>query len=672
MSDDRNPMTYWAAAPTAEAAQELWTRIDRWFDHVNSNGRLKLWRTVIDAYYAGARSGGEIGEAGEQGESLTIKVNHLRNIAENIVVMVTGSRPQFEPKATNSDHASSRQAQAAAGLLEAALREKGLEDVAIKATRYSVQAGEGWATATWNVNAGKAIGKHPDTGEIRRTGDLEYRAVHPLDVARDVTKDDPNAHVWFAVRRWRNAFDVASERPELADKILSIPRRGHGDLRHVEIVPRDATRDLSDDVAEWHFWHADTPSLPGGRYMVLLSADVVTFDGPLPYDRLPVHRLSAEDETGSGHGNSTLFDILAPQHAINAIKSSVLTNIEGHAPGTIWFKAGANVTVEQTTGGMKIVKGGTEPPVPLKLLDIPSVVPETEQQLVRDIEITSGVNAVRRGNPEAVGGKDMSGAAMALIDAKFVEFSAGIQRGYTSFMEAIATATIGIFKRYATAPQTIMMVGKSKRAYMAERTGADVQAVERVSVDLGSPLMRTASGRFNLVTLLAKDLGLIKTPEQILQVLATGRLDPVLEGPAKAMDLIRAENEALEEGKPVVALRTDPPLLHIQEHLVVLSSPEARENGALVEAVLMHVDEHLTHWMDPMNGPFYAAIGTPPPPMPMVPPGMPPDPEGGVEPMPGGEAAPMPGGAEMPGPAGPQMPVNPATGERAPAPAPMA
>jgi hypothetical protein len=39
----------------------------------------------------------------------------------------------------------------------------------------------------------------------------------------------------------------------------------------------------SDDIAIYHFWHERDPSLPNGRYVVLLEDGTVIFDGDLPY-----------------------------------------------------------------------------------------------------------------------------------------------------------------------------------------------------------------------------------------------------------------------------------------------------------------------------------------------------------------------------------------------------
>jgi hypothetical protein len=87
---------------------------------------------------------------------------------------------------------------------------------------------------------------------------------------------------------------------------------------------------------------------------------------------------------------------------------------------------------------------------------------------------------------------------------------------------------------------------------------------------------------------------MVETPDQYIQVLTTGTLEPLIEGKQAELMNIRSENEALADGRPVIALLTDNHALHISEHKCVLSSPEARMNKKIVETTLVHIQEHIT------------------------------------------------------------------------------
>lgn len=128
---------------------------------------------------------------------------------------------------------------------------------------------------------------------------------------------------------------------------------------------------------------------------------------------------------------------------------------------------------------------------------------------------------------------------------------------------------------------------------MKEFTGADLSEINRVTVDVGSPLSRTTAGKLSILESLAQ-AGLIKNMDQYLQVLQTGTLEPAIEGETAELMLIRSENEKLGEGAgDVIAVATDNHSMHIQEHKSVLASPESRSNPAIVQATLAHIQEHI-------------------------------------------------------------------------------
>ncbi|HET9554910.1 MAG TPA: hypothetical protein VFP50_18235 [Anaeromyxobacteraceae bacterium] len=676
-------MTYWAAKPPLEASREIFKRIDHWYQWLRITGVYSLWLRSLREYYAGVNTGGQLGVGGENDEILTTKENHLHNIGENIVVMTTGARPSFEPKAKNSDHSSASQVIIAAGLLDNAHREKDLEGIGIQVTRHAgCLFGEGFASAVWDPGAGQEYALNPDSGAAEHTGDVKLRAHLPIDVARDHTKTEASDHQWYAVRRWLNRYDLLAKRPELRDLIMSLPSRWEESRQRPTLTSdwKGIQNTDTDDVACWEWYHAKTDAMPAGRMMTLCSETCILFDGPLAYDEVPVYRMVPEDLAGTQLGYWTLVDLLAPQHVVNSLDSTITSGIANVGYGSMWVKSGSNVTVEDVSGQFKLIRSA-EKPEPLNLLEIPAIVSEFKGSKIEAMEAISGVNSARRGT--LVNDKAMSGAALALVDAKAIEFSKGLERGYVKWLEQMATAIIRLYKRYATLPQVALVAGKSNRPYMKEFTSSSLDRIERVTVDLGNPLARTTSGRLSLAQMFIemgqKGTPVIKTPEQLIQVLATGRLEPVIEGETAELMNIRAENEALGDGNPVRALAIDHHPKHIMEHQVVLASPEARspENGAIAEAALAHIQEHIALWQstDPN---LLAALGIPPPPVaaPVQPPGSPPGPGGGPPPdagaplsgrvpAPDGMGAPLEGAMPLP-------PINPQTGERVQMPIPGA
>ena len=124
------------------------------------------------------------------------------------------------------------------------------------------------------------------------------------------------------------------------------------------------------------------------------------------------------------------------------------------------------------------------------------------------METISGVNAVVRGDPpESL----KSGSALALVQAQAITFSSGLQSSYAHLVEDVYTDIINILKKFAKTKKIISIVGKYNRSMLQEFVGDDLSQLNRVVVQVGSPLEQTVPGRMQI----AQDLiqaGLLRTP----------------------------------------------------------------------------------------------------------------------------------------------------------------
>ena len=254
----------------------------------------------------------------------------------------------------------------------------------------------------------------------------------------------------------------------------------------------------------------------------------------------------------------------------------------------------------------------------------------------RDQEVISGVNSVVRGDPSA---SLKSGAALAMVASQAVVYTSGLQESYVNLVEDIGTFLVQILQRFAKFPQLAEIVGKVNQSSIREFTGDDLSKIERVTVEVANAALRTAAGRAEMAKNLL-DSGLLTHPEQYLQVLETGSIEPLTEAQTSELELIRKENELLREpveGQAVVALVTDNPILHMKEHLPVLSDPLARTDAALIGRVSAHLQDHMEKWHQ-MPPSLLQVLNIPPPPpdMPMGPMGPMAGPEGQPGPGPSG------------------------------------
>jgi hypothetical protein len=106
-----------------------------------------------------------------------------------------------------------------------------------------------------------------------------------------------------------------------------------------------------------------------------------------------------------------------------------------------------------------------------------------------------------------------------------------------------------------------------------------------------------------------------------IQVITTGRLEPMYEGTQAEAMLIRSENERLAKGEMIQAMITDAHPTHVLEHKIVASSVEARQNPQIMAALTAHMQQHIDLFKALGSDPLFAQmLGLPIPPAPPAPP----------------------------------------------------
>lgn len=582
---------YFAAKPANETAEIVLQKANMWYNHLYMNGYLdkikEMWMAYHGAYYRGASDGHKILFGGEQGELVSIAVNHLRNIAQHILVMVTSNRPAFQARATNTDYKSLAQTRLANDLLDYYMRDKRLEKYLKTAVEYAIVMGAGYIKMDWNATSGETYDYNEETNTPIFEGDVEFKNLSPFDVVVDSTKEGQD-HDWILCRTYKNRYDLAAKYPELATKILALPTKTDIYKYHFDVMINQTT----DDIPVHEFYHRRTESMPDGRYLLFLTAEVVLMDSAMPYRNLPIYRISPSDILGTPFGYTPMFDLLPIQDAVNMLYSTILTNQHAFGVQNIYVPRGADVTVSALSGGLNVVEGNAQAgkPEAMNLTATPPEVFNFLKMLEQAQETISGVNATTRGNPEE---SLKSGTALAMVQSTTLQFISGLQQSYVELIEDVGTGLINILKDFASVPKVAMIAGKSNRAYLEKTfTGDDLSQVNRVIVDVGNPLARTTAGKVQMAESLIQ-YGIVKTPEEYFTVMNTGNLSVLDEYQQNELLLIRAENEKLSNGESVIALAVDEHINHIKEHRGILADPDMRLDNNLVTATLNHINEHI-------------------------------------------------------------------------------
>ena len=139
--------------------------------------------------------------------------------------------------------------------------------------------------------------------------------------------------------------------------------------------------------------------------------------------------------------------------------------------------------------------------------------------------------------------------------------------------------------------------------------GSDLGNLGRVQLRTRNAASSTTAGVSDQADKLIK-AGLIKTPQQFLELMETGNIETLYETEQSENDLINSENDLLREGKIVHAMSTDVHPVHIGQHRQVMNDPELRrlasqfeDGGAnspsvakaagILKAAQDHIIEHL-------------------------------------------------------------------------------
>lgn len=699
MSDSQTSV-YFASEKPEDVVSTLQDRHNEW-NTINS-GLAKKWRRSFQLYYDrhfakdANFSEAEIVRLGDKGEVTAFSVNHYRNLIRHTLVMTTEEKPAPNVKALNSDTESLRQSRLGRQILDDYLEEKRTLRKPKKAAEMSQVFGKGFTFLLWEPSKGRAYSKETVTDEsgqpvldkdsgkpvekVIHEGDIGVYTPSVYDVFVDPGLEDWDDLEWADVRLFKNKFNLAKQFPKLSDQILALKTKN--ELDGMRGITGTNFKDSS-LVPIFYFIHKRTPAMPNGRLIIYCDKDCVLYDGPTPYDDLiPLYRICPGEMFGTTEGYSDAFGLMGMQEAIDILMSTAFTNQQANGIQKIWLPEGGNVTVQQLSKALAVVRGKQGfKPEPLQLTATAKEIFEFIPMIQKGMETIYGQNAVSRGDPEAMG-KDASGIAIAYMQAMAAKYASAFQASWAEHLEDVCWCILWMLQKFASTERLVQLSGKDNRNYITSFTKEDLSQLRGVGIELGNPMTKTIGGRITIADTLM-DKGMVKTPQEYFTVLETGSLEPATRATESELALIHKENDLLMDGKPVQAAVGDSHLLHMQEHLPVIKDPELRMRAsqgdkaaiAIIQNTTSHIMDHNQqyHTQDPIWSQIVGEPPAPPPPAPPGPPGAPPPagppqgppppPNAGPHPMPphhGPKGAPMGPAMQPPPPVGniPRLPPN--------------
>lgn len=659
---------YWAAAAIGDIGDKLYSRLRFNSEQYQRNPMLQVARKSYRFYYTvtdkGA-SGFGVGRAGEQGELSTLVVPHYQSLIRTTVSLVTQNRPGLQPVAINSDYRSQAQTKVASSVLDYYIR-KDLEEKWQSMATQALVMGGAFMKMSWDTDSGEI---NPLTSQ--KAGDLKFTLLTPFDITFDDAATDDD-YPWVITREYQNKYDLASKYKPWAKNIVAIGPNTSDRLFSPagSLVGRYSDTDF---IPVYEFYHKRTASLPEGRYVIFLNNDTVLYDGPLPTKNIPVVSIFAGKIYGTPQAFSPFWGLLGLQEATNLVASTIMTNLASYGGATLVYENSAGLSRSNLGPGLQgiqVTKMDQAPRV-LEMTPSSSSAYQAMDFAKSQMQLVSGVNDVARGVPPP---NVSSGTALALVQSQAYIANSDFEKQYIKAQENTGALLFEFLKTFAMDKRSISIInGKTQQYMMKEFTGNDVSEIDRVQVDVSSPLQRTPAGRMEL----AQNIVKLENPEDrqtFINIINTGRDDNLTEAPFRKIMNIRRENEMLLDGDYPIVVMLDDHAEHINEHKSLLDDPDVRMDQELVSNIMLHIDQHEQYWKQMTPSQLAIAGLQPlPPDMPMAPPM---DPNAEPMPQPGSpdEAAASAAASgevmvpQMPLDAAPlvrpaQLPDNPATGQ---------
>lgn len=574
-------ISYWAALPSDEVVPELHSRVKAYYTQLAQTGHLDKIRKVYQMYYGlNQYDPTSIQEGGAARELLRIRINKMRSILNHIQTIITQNRPALKAVAINSDVASLMGAKLGETLIDYYMATRNFEDLLKQATEMALVTSKGYIVMDWDVTQGKEYGATQD-GQVIYDGDISARSKSALDVVHDIYNENPN---WYIIVDRVNKFDLAAQYSEKAEDIVLLSDGTYQELDFPYFNPMQ-----NDLVFKYTFVHKKTPAVPNGRHVEFLDGDILLTDSPLPYKEMLIFPIQPNKIGGSDLGYTPAFDLLNIIDALNSVYSSMITNVDTFGVNNVWTPPGQNLNVSQLAGGLNHIESETKPEA-VNLATMPGEMFKIGDMLDGLIANLSGINDVVQGTPQA---SLRSGEALALVASQAILYNSNLQQAYVSLSIKVGQGILWLLEDYATTTRMVAIVGQKNRSMSKMFSGANLEGIDRVIVEPVAALSKTTAGKMEIANNLLQQ-NMLKSPEEYLTLLETGRMDTLLDGTVNEGLLIQQENELLRDGSlNMTAILTEDHARHIRGHKEVLSDPYLKTNAEVVQRVLDHIQDHI-------------------------------------------------------------------------------
>lgn len=613
---------YWALWQGKDLTAALSDKERQFFETARTRGLLKLWVIAYAAYHGVTpqdlrdTATQQIGFEGDELENLRFHLNFSRSYTRRAAIMALGEKPAFKAMVVNTDHQSQARAELSDKVVNS-LYERYSEKHDMKVSEADAFVGSGATHYRWDFRGGDAVKvQEPIPGQFmpdgspalattrKKSGAPVVGTVYPWCVVKE-TRKTTSGDLWRIVRETESKWNLAATFPAMRDAILA--QGTTFDVYDFAQLFRLYDLDMAngDLCVVKHFYHQRCDAVPEGRYTITLG-DLVLWDGPCPTkEGVPVAEMTSAEWIETTFGYCDGWDMLAICQGLNQVNSDELTNYANYGKQSIAYEKGTNVTDEGLTMGTSYeVPPGSKMPQAIQLVAIPATLPALKQYLHAQLDLTSGQSSTTRGEPDA---NIRSGEMAALLDSVSIRYQSFRQQSARQFRIRGANIILDMIDRYGETPFLVEIAGVSNRSFVQEFTRDDLSGVQRVTMDIVSPLMQTVAGRLDLYMKL-KDLPQDQR-SAAYELIITGDASLFAASDRSSEMLIQRENEDLVTGhRQVVAIAGEDASLHYRRHWAQLERLLASDNQDqdALGRIYAHLDETVQTWLG--SSPVVAAL----------------------------------------------------------------
>jgi hypothetical protein len=616
--EGQNKQQYITDQDDEDFIESAMQEIDRYYDYVMRVGLYDLWNYAYRLMFRVSSHFGRIPKAGESGEFDLLYVNRIKPLVQHMMSLVTASRPVFTPRSTNTDSKAQERTQTAKAVVDYYYREEDFERDYRESAQRALFVGEGFHETYWNVMGGQIsamdTGEDPNslpeeggideaTEELGPTtfsfeGDATGYTYFPWDVIREPLARSWRALNGFTTRRYVNRWELIKRFPEFEEEIKNISSDLYLYGRNIFL---DWGIVNSDDMIPFYTRYEHPSALcPLGQIAQFCDQHTLFMRSALPYDKVPVQRISGGELDGTPFGYGMTFDLLPLQTMYDRLYSQIASNVSVGAGVTWVAEEGGEVNLKQLGESHNLIQypAGSQPPTIANKMYVPQEVIQFKTDLNNEMNLGSGINEVTQGN---VPPNIKSGIALSIMDAKSVQFLSFFQGECVKYLEDDASSLVEILRTYADTTRIAKIVGEFSNYKLLSWDKNTFQDIQSVTVEIGNPALRSLSGRIDLIQMLQQS-GVKLDAQKLLSVVESGNTDIITEDGVAKQLTIRKESEMLQNGQYVNVMPFDDDVAHLQDHVKIFDRPEIRALPPEILAqhpAFQHYQAHLQNMSNP-------------------------------------------------------------------------